>query len=394
MSANTFKPLKQSKHVPVVDVLRGWALLGVVVMNYFDISQLVYPHESHQALAEKIITGTASVLFSSKSWTLLSFLFGYGFAVTMQHARETSANGNVFFLKRMALLLLFALFNSMFFFGDILKDYAVLGVLLLLFNKCSAKTSAYISALLFLLIPVLTALVPAIFGSVDLKTLSPYLPLFKSSSLFDVLKFGLIGTWKGQVTDPNLAVTVHSIMFCCFLLGQAAQKSDFFTSIENKPALLKRIWLISFIITIAGTTLSLIFSKPVFMKHYFDTDYCLVLITMVFIATSICRLYFNKKIMPLLVLLQPTGKMTLSSYLAQNIISLLLFSGFGLGTFITGTIPQLYCYAIAIVIFVMQLYLNRWWLSNYYFGPVEWLWRRLSYGTPLPFKRSQTKSLA
>jgi len=394
MSTDTFKPLQQSKHVPVVDVLRGWALLGVVVMNYFDISQLIYPHQAHQGEIEKIITGVATILFSSKSWTLLSFLFGYGFAVTMQHAKQTSANGNAFFFRRMLLLLLLALFNSLFFFGDILKDYAILGVLLILFNKCNAKTSAYTGVFLFLIIPSVAALVPVFFGSVDLKILSPYLPLFKSNSLIDAFKFGLVGTWKGQVTDPNCAITVHTIMFGCFLLGQAAQKCDFFRLIESKPALLKRIWLISFVITVIGTTLSLALPKPVFMKRYFDTDYWLVLITMIFIAASICRLYFSKKMMPVLLLLQPTGKMTLSSYLAQNIVSLLLFSGFGLGAVIIGTVPQLYCYLIALSIFVAQLFLNRWWLSNYYFGPVEWLWRRLSYGTSLPFKRNQTKSPA
>lgn len=394
MTTVLFKPLQQSKHIPVVDVLRGWALLGVVVMNYYDISQLIYPPQSHQGLTAKIINGAAVILFSSKSWTLLSFLFGYGFAVTMQHAKQTSANGNAFFLRRMLLLLLLALLNSMFFFGDILKDYAVLGILLIVFNKCTAKTSAYVSAFLFLLIPAVAACVPVLFGSVDLKTLSPYLPLYKSNSLFDVFKFGLIGTWKGQITDPNCAITVHTIMLCCFLLGQAAQKSDFFRLIEIKPALLKRIWLISFIITVIGITLSFTLLKPAFMKRYFDTDYWLVLIIMVFIATSICRLYFSKKMMPVLILLQSTGKVTLSSYLAQNIISLLLFSGFGLGGAIIGSVPRLFCYLIALIIFVAQLFLNKWWLAYYYFGPVEWLWRRLSYGTPLPFKRDQTRSLA
>lgn len=394
MSTDTFRPLQQSRHIPVVDVLRGWALLGVVAMNYFDISQLIYPHQTHQGTTEKIVNDAASILFSSKSWTLLSFLFGYGFAVTMQHARQTSANGDAFFLRRMLLLLLLALFNSMFFFGDILKDYAVLGILLIFFNRGNAKTSSYIGLFIFLIIPSVAALVPVLFGSVDLKTLSPYVPLFKSNSLFDAFKFGLIGTWKGQVTDPNCAITVHSIMFCCFLMGQAAQKSDFFRAIENKPALLKRIWLTSFIITVIGTTLSLTLTRPVQMKRYFDTDYWLALITMVFFATSICRLYFSKKMIAFFILLQPTGKMTLSSYLAQNIISLLLFSGFGFGAAVIGSVPQLYCYLIALIIFAAQLFLNRWWLTYYYFGPVEWLWRRLSYGTPLPFKRNQAQSLA
>src|SRR3569833_3301501 len=93
MSTDSFRPLQQSRHIPVVDVLRGWALLGVVVMNYFDISQLIYPHQPHQGTTEQIINSAASILFSSKSWTLLSFLFGGGGAGAGRRAGRAAAGG-------------------------------------------------------------------------------------------------------------------------------------------------------------------------------------------------------------------------------------------------------------------------------------------------------------
>src|SRR6202044_3386102 len=97
--------------------------------------------------------------FDSKSWTMLSFLFGYGFAVLMDNVASKDINPVRFFLGRMCWLLVIAFIDSAVWFGDILKDYAVLGMLLLLFRNVSAKTAFYISLALLLVNPALTAFV-------------------------------------------------------------------------------------------------------------------------------------------------------------------------------------------------------------------------------------------
>jgi len=90
-------------------------------------------------------------------------------------------------------------YRQRIYFGDILKDYAFLGLLLLLFSRCSVKTSPYISAALFLATPVINAIVVHLAGNLDITILKPYLPLYESHSLLNVLWFGLISTWKGQL---------------------------------------------------------------------------------------------------------------------------------------------------------------------------------------------------
>src|SRR5258708_2708754 len=108
MSQSDFKPIEAGQRLPLIDILRGWALLGVVVMNYGEFYFLgLAPHQPANH-ATDIFINVANAIFSSKSWSLLSFLFGYGFAVIMQNTRLKNANSNTFFVKRMLWLFVLA----------------------------------------------------------------------------------------------------------------------------------------------------------------------------------------------------------------------------------------------------------------------------------------------
>jgi uncharacterized protein len=384
MPEHDFKPIEASQRLPLIDILRGWALLGVVVMNYGEFYFLgLAPHHPTNHATDIFIT-IANGIFSSKSWSLLSFLFGYGFAVIMQNTRLKNVNSTTFFVKRMLWLFVLAFIDSAFYFGDILKDYAFLGLLLLLFNWCSVKTSLYISAALFLATPVINAIVVHLAGNLDITILKPYLPLYESHSLLNVLWFGLISTWKGQVTNLNLGVTIHTVMFCCFLLGQAAQKSGFFNKIQANKSIIKKIWAICGVLIIVDTTLVLTIKKVADIQDYLNLDYWSVMVIMAFIATSICLLYLADKLKIVFGGLQAMGKMTLTNYMVQNLVSIFLFSGFGLGFGLTNRLSAPYYYLLGLLIFITQIFISKWWLRKFYYGPVEWVWRQLSYGKRLP----------
>lgn len=389
MSLPDFAPVPFNKRVPIVDMLRGWALLGVVLMNYSDFFSMGAPaNYKPDAFTNVLLTG-GSILFASKSWTLLSFLFGYGFAVLMQNTAGKGINANSFFLKRMFWLFVIAFFNSAFFFGDILKDYAFLGIILLLFQKCSVKKALYIAAFLFLLIPLVTSLVINFTGPASFGILAPYFPLYKSHSLLRVFWFGLVGTWKGQVVNLNCTGTVHTVMFCCFMVGLAAKKASFFEQITTtyRPAI-KKIWLASLVWLIVIVILNLTLQKPVLIAKYYNPDYWVVLVTMTFTTASLCWLYVAGVLKTFFGAMQSIGKMTLTNYIMQNIISVFLFSGFGFGLSLVHRVAAVWYYLIALFVYVLQVYFSRWWLVRYYYGPVEWLWRQLSYGKRLPIKRS------
>jgi len=382
-----FQPIQSSQRVVIVDILRGWALLGVVLMNYQDFF-FIGTGNPQIGPASNVLLYISSIFFAAKSWTLLSFLFGYGFAVLMKNTSEKGVHSVKFFTQRMFWLLVLAVINSALFYGDILKDYAVLGLILLLFHRSSAKTAFRLSIGLLVIIPFVAAYVRTHTGPY-IDSLIPYYHLYKSHNIINVLWFGLTGTWHDEVISLNYAITVHIVMLCCFFLGLAAQKSNIFGNILMNKKHIKRIFWISLIVSVGLLTFSFLVDGKKYDAFYahFSIRYLLVLATMLFIASSLCWLYIAGKMKYFFASMQVIGKMTLTNYMTQNLLGLFLFSGFGLGFGLSHKLYLGYYYFFALLIYILQIYFSKWWLTRYYYGPIEWIWRQLSYGKRLPLKR-------
>ncbi|MBA2761294.1 MAG: DUF418 domain-containing protein [Segetibacter sp.] len=390
MQSTTFQPIQQSQRTAIIDILRGWALLGVVLMNYADAYYLGLDFKVFKPdTASGIIMGFANIVFAAKSWTMLSFLFGYGFAVLMQNISSKGMNPYKFFTRRMFWLFVLAIINSAFFFGDILKDYAIMGMLLLLFYRCSAKTAFYICISLLVIIPGVSAFVASLKMPGGMELLAPHFPLFQSHNPFKVLWFGLIGTYKYEILSPGYLITVHVVMFACFLLGLAAQKANFFSQLVENKKYIKRIFWSSlvFALIMFGLFITTQRFKWTWMNYY-QPRYLFILSSMIFIGSAICWLYVAGKLKALFRSMQVIGKMTLTNYITQNILAVLLFSGFGLGLSFTHRIHFGFYMLFALVIYVAQIYFSKWWLSKYHYGPIEWVWRQLSYGKRLPIRKA------
>ena len=119
---------------------------------------------------------------------------------------------------------------------------------------------------------------------------------------------------------------------------------------------------------------------------YFRVGYWGVISTMLAIASGICWLYGTGRLRIVSTYLQDAGRMTLTNYMTQCLLLALLFSGAGLGIF--NAMPLWFYLLLAIGIYTVQVFLSRWWLSNFQCGPVEWLWRWQSYGPGIsPIRR-------
>src|SRR5471030_3310014 len=163
METSVVAPIQQSQRTAIVDILRGWALLGVVIMNYAYFSKFGDPKDSPKVdTVNSILDSILNIFFSAKSWTLLSLLFGYGFAALIDHIRAKGLNPVKFFSRRMLWLLVFAFINSCFFFGDILRDYALMGLFFLFFYKSKGKFAFILALVLIAVLPVVAPLVKRI----------------------------------------------------------------------------------------------------------------------------------------------------------------------------------------------------------------------------------------
>jgi uncharacterized protein len=379
-------PIQVNQRTIIVDILRGWALFGVVLMNYFDFFTLGRNWETFKPdTLTNVLMFITSTFFSAKSWTMLSLLFGYGFAVLMNNVKEKGHNPYRFFAGRMFWLLVIAGVNSALFFGDILKDYAILGLIMLFFYRSSAKTTFIISTLLVLATPAIAAYVNSL-PDTGWEKAGKLFPLYQSANVFDVLTFGLKATFFAQMISKPYLITVHVVMMICFLWGFTLYKINFFGDLSLKVNYIKRaFWIclavmifLSVFFTLAGTF------KWAFLEHY-RLRYWLILSTMLWIVSSFCWLFVSGKLKSFFNNLSVIGKMTLTNYMVQNLIGLLVFSGFGLGFW--NTKPLWVYLLLAVLVYIIQIYFSKWWLSKYNYGPVEWVWRQLSYRKRLPLKK-------
>ena len=372
-------------------MLRGWALLGVVLMNYVDYFYLGLDFSKWTPdIMAKVLQMITNIFFSAKSWTLLSFLFGYGFAVLMANVSAKGINPVKFFSRRMFWLFVLAIINSAFFFGDILKDYAVMGMIMLLFWRCSAKVAFFISISLLLISGAVGAYLATLGMTNGFLLLEPYLHLYQSSNPLNVLWFGLVGTYAFEIVNLQYLVTIHFIMLSLFFLGLAAQKIDFFNRLADNRKYIKRIFWFSLIsvLLLIGIFILTNVMKWGWMTYY-QPFFFIIIGSMLFIASALSWLYVAGKLKRFFRSMQTIGKMTLTNYIVQNILGIFLFSGFGFGFGIAHKLHFGYYLLFAFVIYVLQTYFSKWWLSRYQYGPIEWVWRQLSYATRIPIKKDR-----
>ena len=144
-------PIDPQKRLVAVDMVRGFALFGVMLVNMFNFGA------SSGIWTDPVDVAGYSVMrfvFETKSWRLFSFMFGFGFALQMFRADERQAKFLPIYFRRLAILFCIGVVHALFYDGDILMYYAELGLILLLFRKMPANRLLVIAAALLLAFPV------------------------------------------------------------------------------------------------------------------------------------------------------------------------------------------------------------------------------------------------
>lgn len=378
MDESPAQPLPASRRTAIVDVLRGWALLGVTIGNVVSFHQLGADPDRKTDALTSALQFVSQYLFAAKSWTLLSLLFGYGFSVLIEHIASQTGKPATFFLRRMAWLLALAFVNCLFFYGDILKDYALLGMLLLVFARTSPQTLFRIGLGLMLAAPLVSAYARSTGYDFDAR-IDALLPAFLSDRWMDVFRFNLEATWQLAFFNPQYALTVHVVMFACMLLGVAAHRSGLLQRLGTEPALASRLCLASLVLAVVfNVALLHLTQTKAPLLTYFRFGYWGVVCSMLAIAAGVCWLFGTGRMGRLVNPLQAMGRMTLTNYMMQCLMLAVVFSGAGLGVF--NTLHYGIYVLLAIGTYVLQVFASQWWLARFPYGPVEWLWRRLSYG--------------
>ncbi|MFD0797801.1 DUF418 domain-containing protein [Maribacter chungangensis] len=391
-----------------IDALRGLALAGIFIChmteNYIgSMAPQSFNDAVHLGFIDDIIDGLIFFFLRGKFIALFSFLFGLSFFIQMDNGAKKGKPFGIRFLWRLIILLAIGYVHSLFYRGDILTIYAFLGIFLIPFYNINNKWILGIAAVLFL--GLARYIVYFIIGTDSIWGGSPemdgnaawvteYYDILKNGSLLDVFDTNAIAGHKGK-SDFQFSIFGRGYFtFAFFLLGLYMGRIGFFQNLGEHKKFIKKalIW--------SGVTLVVSFGivagafSQVGPDAGLDSWYAMVGLsaldianmaqTFLWIAVFVV-LYQKVKPGRWLSKLAPYGRMALTNYVLQSIVGTFLLYGWGLG--LIGELRQLYAFLLALVLFALQVWLSKLWLGRFNYGPLEWLWRSLTFFKIFPLLR-------
>lgn len=400
VNTNDISPVKTSERFIILDALRGFALLGICMANFpeFSLYTFLSPETAASmptAVQDKITRYLLYIFVDGKFYTLFSLLFGIGFSIIIRNAERKGVNGFRIFYRRMGMLMLFGLLHLMFIWsGDILLLYALLGMLLPFFRQVPDKKLLG-WALFFLILPIGVDLV------CEITRTNLALPFIRLQETY-CAEYGINGTnfayWLHDAEDYD-TVFQFLVQGACvrmqefiignryfkvlglFLVGFYIGRNRIYADLEGRKNLLVKVCRLGLII---GLPCSLLYAWSSMGGHPLsDTLHSLFYFISVYplgfaYAAGLCLLYLRVKSLSIWKWLAAPGRMALTNYIGQSVIGMFLFYGIGLGW--GSTIGLLQTEVIVLAVFLFQMLFSRLWLSGFKFGPLEWIWRMLTYG--------------
>jgi uncharacterized protein len=389
-------PTPGTARLPVVDALRGLALLGILLVNM----TLFKTAPSVDHLAATAIEGPwdrasavlVKVLAEGKFIGLFSLLFGFGVAAQVARLQRRGGRWRTTYLRRLAALgLIGAMHLVLVWFGDILTTYALVGVILLAFvNRAPRTLLASALGILGALATVATAglvllVLREVTGSsalvaterslaaADAAEAGRLAELYRSAGYLDLV--------QERAARPGgllFGLTFSLVVLAMMLLGMYAARVGLFSDIAAHRARLTSIARIGvgvglplnvlvvvvqsaggFLVVIAGQVLLMSLAAPV--------------LTVGIAACGV--LLYERGPWPWL---ESAGRLALSNYLVQSLVFTTIFYAYGGGLF--GRVGAATGIGLSVALFTAQLVVSRWWSGRFGTGPVERLTRWLTYG--------------
>lgn len=399
------RPVSSSERVETIDILRGLALFGILAANIRGFAgppiAYIMPHRFWTAVHDRLAQAFIDAFVQGKFITIFAFLFGVGFAVQFERASARGAKFGWTYSRRLFVLLLFGLVHGLLiWFGDILLTYALDGFLLLLFRKRRDKTLAVWAAILLSVVPlIMTGAFIATRLGAKLPDMAP--PAGAVAKAADTYANG---TWLEIQSHRARDAVKHNWGYSpvvlwqvlgLFLLGVLAwRKRVFHPAPESFPRYRAAMWWglgIGLTGNVGITVVRWMFNPPPMPRTWLSFSMMPVhaiavpalSLGYVCLVILICR---DALWRARLHRFAAVGRTALTNYLLQSVIGTLIFYSYGLGFFGIGPAVLL---PLTFLIFAAQMYASSWWLERYRFGPVEWLWRRLTYKGALPMRREK-----
>lgn len=401
-------PIAEAERADVLDALRAFALLGIFISHVPGFSGFEFMTAPEQAALDRFganvwLDAALQFFIDGKFFSLFSLLFGIGFAVQIDSAMRAGRNFVRHFTRRLAILLAIGIAHALVWYGDILKDYALIGFLLLVTAHWTPRSTACAAAAVLLL----RALWPLGIWMLVAQT-APLEAGANPKGDFFALTQAFAGADPAAVFAANLELLRFKALqmlyegkaisiLAMFLWGAYIGKRRLYRDLAAHALLLRTVFAVCAPIGIIGNALLIPIDaatptyppSPMWVFQHMLFAVAVPAMTLAY-ASGFALLWMSRK-GAFLRTLAPAGRMALTTYVSQTLIGVLVFYGIGLG--LQGTFGLAECLALALAVFTLQCAASALWLTLFRFGPLEWLWRRATYGTPLPMLR-RTQAVA
>jgi len=389
-------PVSLSERILFIDVLRGMALFGILAANMraffapldcYDHIGVLY-HGRADVLAQAFI----EAFIQGKFISIFSFLFGMGFAIQMSRAEARGVRFMGFYPRRLLALALFGLIHGLLIWaGDILLTYALSGAILLLFRKRQQKTLLWWAGSLFALPIVASTIFLTLYFSrfhrpwmdperPDMKKLYAVIQIYAHGTVRQILAQNWV-EWKQELPFELFAIYASAL----FLLGMWVWRAGIVQRLEEYRPVLQRVcaWCIpvGLIVNIFEAVVKAVvppgtvslwgwFAGTLWLPaaHILSAGY----------VSGLALIFLRQDWRRLLLPFAAVGRMALTNYLMQSVLCTLFFYHYTTGLY--GRIGPAIGLVPTVLLYGAQVVLSNWWLKRYRFGPMEWLWRGMTYG--------------
>ncbi|OOQ60428.1 DUF418 domain-containing protein [Mucilaginibacter pedocola] len=395
--------LSKNTRIDILDQIRGIALLGILIFNIqtYSFYALLRPEQVYALGIDRPESYAPAqflihLLIKGQFYTIYSFLFGLGFYLMWQKNNAAGLPADRLFRRRLWALLLFGLLHGLvLWFGDVLHKYALLGFSLLYFNRkpvpALLKWIGVFLGLLALIqffkvffFPQTAASAAQSHEQFDAVVMQ-VLDAWQDGSVLSVMgfqKLGMLMVWVQNISEGLVGVIHFQIMF---LVGLIAGKAGIFYHLpEWRNKLSKWAWW-AFLV---GLPIKCISCLDVFDIHFGSLPYAWSTFV-VNVSSGIGTLLLAVAYLVALALglngrrpsvqqwIGNTGRMGLTNYLGQSLLCAILFYGYGFG--LSGQLTLLQTFLPVLLIYSLQVIFSNIWLRYYTSGPMESLWRRMTY---------------
>lgn len=405
--ATLMEPIRSHERVESIDVLRGLALFGIIAANIrgFAGPAVAYidPAMMWSGFADRLAQAFIDTFIQGKFIAIFSFLFGVGFAVQLSRAEARGGAFGSIYVRRLTGLLVIGLIHGLLiWWGDILLPYALTGLLLMLSRRSNDFSITFWGIALYLVPALLILFVAALPLLTGMPM--PADPLPSVDELQSMVAIYGEGSWieiqKQRVEDAfvhNWAYAPLMIpqLLGLFLFGVLAWRKRLFTPSPESLPRYRTAMILGFTIGITGNAIATIAAwyspEPLFPPT--------VDVLPIFLVRELTNPALSLGYILLVILLcqndrwrkrlrraGAVGRTALTNYLLQSVLATLIFYSYGFGLYGMGPATLL---IPTVLIFAFQLWISPLWIERWRFGPVEWLWRSITYGRIQPMSRDQ-----